>query len=93
MEEEEPWAKVAVLSAFVVWGALGWIVMDSDLQGIEDHLGWWMLAIGAIPLVITVVGAFYSDDTTEGGGGDWKNEGHGAGPGSGCGGACGGCGG
>ncbi|MGO4462783.1 hypothetical protein AB4039_36690 [Streptomyces sp. M-16] len=92
MDGEEPWVKVTVLSGLVVWGALGWILMDPDLQGVRDRLGWWMLAIGAVPLVITVLGTFFFA-TAEGGGGDWEKDGHGAGTGAGCGGACGGCGG
>ncbi|MFJ4779507.1 hypothetical protein [Streptomyces sp. NPDC088762] len=89
MSRSERWSAFSGFLAMGVWGALGWILFDPDLQGIRDSLGWWMLAIAAVPLVIggVIVTVFDEGD----GGGSWADEDEEVGPRGLRG--CGGCGG
>ncbi|MFF2197952.1 hypothetical protein [Streptomyces sp. NPDC058157] len=62
MDREERRAVVGAGLSWAVWGTLIWIVTDSDLQGVQDAIGWWILALALAPVVLMAVWLVVSDE-------------------------------
>ncbi|MFE1789174.1 hypothetical protein ACFW7J_12405 [Streptomyces sp. NPDC059525] len=67
MSREDNWAGVSALLSWAVWGSLIWIVWDPDLQGLQEAIGWWMIAIALAPVLLTAVWAAVFDEPGAGG--------------------------
>ncbi|MFI8320612.1 hypothetical protein [Streptomyces sp. NPDC085529] len=52
MSREDRWILFSSWLSLTVWVALGWVLLDADLQGLQETLGWWMIAIAVAPLLI-----------------------------------------
>ncbi|SEB65064.1 hypothetical protein [Streptomyces sp. TLI_105] len=66
MSREDRWIAVSGGLSVVVWGALGWILLDPDLQGVREGIGGWMIAIAVAPLLIMGVGMAVLDESEDG---------------------------
>ncbi|MEU3725943.1 hypothetical protein [Streptomyces sp. NPDC031705] len=76
-----------------MWGVLGWILLDPDLRGVQEGLGWWMAAIALAPLLVTGVLIVLCDAPGEAGDDDGSDEVHWTHGSQGCGSMHRGCGG
>ncbi|MFJ6518355.1 hypothetical protein ACVW0K_000027 [Streptomyces filamentosus] len=56
MSREDRWVAFSTGLSFAVWAALGWILLDADLQGLQETIGWWMIALAIAPVLLTGVG-------------------------------------
>ncbi|MER7594687.1 hypothetical protein [Streptomyces hydrogenans] len=35
------------------WAALVWILVDEDLQGVQEAIGWWVIALVFLPGLVS----------------------------------------
>ncbi|MGE7388297.1 hypothetical protein ACQKM2_22790 [Streptomyces sp. NPDC004126] len=51
----ERWDGLSVGLTLAVWAAQVWVMWDPDLQGVQDAIGWWMVAVFfAAPCLFTL---------------------------------------
>ncbi|WP_030762536.1 hypothetical protein [Streptomyces griseus] len=53
---EDRWVAFSTGLSFAVWAALGRILLDADLQGLQDALGPWTIALAVAPVLLTGAG-------------------------------------
>ncbi|MER5738531.1 hypothetical protein ABT117_23020 [Streptomyces sp. NPDC002262] len=56
MSRLDRWILFGSWFSLAVWGALCWILVDADLQGVQEAIGWWMIALAVAPLTLLGVG-------------------------------------
>ncbi|RPF46304.1 hypothetical protein EDD96_2875 [Streptomyces sp. Ag109_G2-6] len=91
MNRADRWLSVGSVAGVGIWVVLGWIVMDSDLQGVQEALtNWGIAGLALVPLLLMPAIAFFADEPGNGEAVAWADDDQ---PSRQCGGACGGCGG
>ncbi|MFF2776119.1 hypothetical protein ACFVU3_14535 [Streptomyces sp. NPDC058052] len=74
MSREDRWVVISSGLSMAVWVAQVWIVLDTDLQGIQEAIGWWMIAIAIAPVLLTAVGVAVLDEPRDGEPVSWADD-------------------
>ncbi|MFE1554622.1 hypothetical protein ACFW6V_06455 [Streptomyces sp. NPDC058734] len=75
----ERWMAAFLGLNVAAWAAEFWILWDPDLQGVQDAIGWWMVAIFlGFPTLVGIPFAILYEETAAPGDGSGSGETHGA---------------
>ncbi|WP_242483960.1 hypothetical protein [Streptomyces sp. NE5-10] len=74
MSREDRWVAFCCGVSVAVWAALAWILVDEDLQGVQEAIGWWMIALAFAPGPITALGIVLFAEPGDGTPVSWADE-------------------
>ncbi|MEU3406383.1 hypothetical protein ABZ766_20930 [Streptomyces sp. NPDC006670] len=67
MGKADRWLSVGSVVGAGIWVVLGWIVLDSDLQGVQEALTDWGIAgLAVVPLLLMSAIGFLVDEPGNG---------------------------